>query len=177
VTSRGALLIVLLAAAALPGAAPAQAYSWTDKDGTVHFGDEPPADGQKARRIDLAPDDPPPPPAAPAAGAARSPAGEGTGRPPASRPSGRGDAPPARPKATPRVELFSTGWCPWCQKAREFFRSRGIAITDLDIDADPAALARKLRLDGDQRVPTAVIGNVVVRGYAPERYQAALDRP
>jgi glutaredoxin len=75
------------------------------------------------------------------------------------------------------VELFTTSWCPWCKKARQYFEDRGIGFTEHDIEAEPGALERKVRLDGDVRVPTAIIGGKVIRGYSPSRYQAALGRP
>ena len=35
---------------------------------------------------------------------------------------------------TPKVELYTTSWCPWCKKAKVFFRSRGIAFIEYDIE-------------------------------------------
>ena len=29
-----------------------------------------------------------------------------------------------------KVELYTTSWCPYCKKARDFFRSRGISFTE-----------------------------------------------
>ena len=34
----------------------------------------------------------------------------------------------------PKVELYTTSWCPWCKKARAFFRSRGIPFVEYDIE-------------------------------------------
>jgi hypothetical protein len=59
----------------------------------------------------------------------------------------------------------------------EFFRSKGIAFTEHEIETDAGARKLKLALDGDQHVPTAVIGGAVVKSFAPARYQAALDQP
>jgi glutaredoxin len=163
------LVLTLLLVA---GAARAQVYTWTDKEGTLHFGDEPPASGQKARQLDL-------PAEAPALGelSVAKPTGrpaEGAPRGESSRPADSAERPAPRLKTVTSVELFTTSWCPWCKKAREFFASKGISVVEHDIDTDRSALARKIGMDGDKRVPTVVIGGKVVRGYAPAQYEAAL---
>lgn len=174
-TTRLVIALALLAAALHPGPALAQVYTWVDKDGTVHFGEEPPADGQRARTIEL-------PEEEPASAQAPEPNGGNhraepatTDTPPAK--AARADPTAARPKPAPTVDLYTTSWCPWCKKAREYFRSRGIAFTEHDIEIEAGALERKYGLDGDKRVPTAIIGGNVVRGYSPARYRAALDQP
>jgi len=78
------------------------------------------------------------------------------------------------PNPAPAVELFSTSWCPYCKQARDFFRSRGIPFADYDIEKDPSALRRKMKIDGHRRVPTAIIGGKVVQGYSPAAYQEAV---
>lgn len=162
---------ILAAAMLLPGAALAEAYTWVDERGTVHFSEEPPPKRVRARKLDL-PDEAP--------RSEGSPAGEKAARKePGRAPPAASQAPlaplAAKARPAPAVELYTTGWCPWCKKARAWFAGQGIAFTERDIDRDARALEEKLRLDGTRNVPTAVIGGKVVRGYAPERYQAALD--
>lgn len=160
--ARLASMAVLL----LAGPASAQVYAWEDEQGTVHFTEEPPPRKAKARKIPLERIAPPaerPPPARPA-GAPVAPAAAAL----APRPS-------PSPRPAPPVLLYTTSGCPWCLKAREWFSGKGVAFTENDIEADPRALERKLRLDGHRRVPTAVIGEKVVHGYAPEKYRAALE--
>jgi glutaredoxin-like YruB-family protein len=171
--------LALVAWTLLTGDARAQVYSWVDQDGTVHYTEEPPPEGRRARKLALPAEEPPPPRASAeqkeAGGAPK--AGDGrAGTEAAAKPSAPAARPPAAARPAPSVVLYSTAWCPWCKKAREYFRSRGIAFTEHDIEADAAAMKRKLALDGNQSVPTAVIGDTVVRGFSPARYQAALER-
>jgi len=154
--------VVALLAATLAAPARAQVYTWVDDQGTVHFEQEPPAQGARARKVELPPEQEVH--AAPA---------DAPPRPKATRPAAK--EPPGRARPAPAVELYATSWCPWCKKAREFFRSRGIAFTEHDIETEAGALERKLGVDGDRHVPTAIIGGTVVKGYAPGRYQAALE--
>lgn len=158
----------------LAGPALADTYTWVDKDGTVHFQDEPPGKGITARRLQSPPEDPP---------RAERPAGETA--PPRDAGAPRESPPPkeavleqprVKPRPTPVVDLYTTGWCPWCTKAREYFNARGIRFTEHDIEKSAGALERKLGLDRDKRVPTAVIDGKVVRGFSPAAYQAALER-
>ena len=76
----------------------------------------------------------------------------------------------------PKVELYTTSWCPYCQSAREFFRSRGIPFTEYDIEKDKAAAARKNRLDKKKGVPFAMINGQGIHGYSPAAYEQALGR-
>ncbi|HTP28980.1 MAG TPA: glutaredoxin family protein [Anaeromyxobacteraceae bacterium] len=143
----------------------ADIYTWVDKEGAVHFQEAPPDSGG-ARMVRTAVDEPPAP---------RNPPSAEEGGAPSPAPRGAAPAEVAtRSRLAPRVELFSTSWCPYCKKARKYFSERGIAFVEHDIEKDPGALKRKMALDGDKRVPTAIIGGRVVRGYLPSAYQSAL---
>jgi len=165
---RSAVPLSLLAAA-LAWPAAAQVYTWTDAEGTVHFGEEPPPKGTKHRKVHL-PDEQP-------ARAEEAPPEQAAPEPPGARqvPPQARQRPAAR-RVAPRIELYTTSWCGWCKKARAWFQARGIPYTDHDIEADGAALERRLGMGGGQGVPVAVIEGKVVRGYAPAAYEAALGQ-
>jgi glutaredoxin len=78
-------------------------------------------------------------------------------------------------KSRAKVDLYVTSWCPYCHKAAEYFRQRGVAIRIYDIEKDKKAAARKQRLSGGkQGVPFAVVNGVAISGYDPDRYGQAL---
>ena len=79
-------------------------------------------------------------------------------------------------RSGPKVELYITSWCPYCQMAREFFQSRGIPFTEYDIEKDKAAAARKNRLDKKKGVPFAMINGQGIHGYSPTAYEQALAK-
>lgn len=85
------------------------------------------------------------------------------------------DNEPAQEKDAPRVDLYVTSWCPYCHKAQAFFAARNIAVSLYDIEKDPRAAARKQQLDPRQGVPFAVVNGQAIHGYAPERYEQALQ--
>ena len=78
-----------------------------------------------------------------------------------------------KPK-TPKVELYSTAWCVYCRKAREFFRSRGIAFVEYDIEKDEDAARRKNQLTDRRGVPFVVINGTGIYGYDQGAYIRAL---
>ena len=73
------------------------------------------------------------------------------------------------------VDLYVTSWCKYCKKARKYFQSRGIPITEYDIEKDSEAALRKKRLDSRRGVPFAVINGHRIHGYIPSAYERALQ--
>jgi glutaredoxin len=171
--ARAGIVALLFGQVLFAGPALADVYAWVDEEGIVHYEDEPPAKRKRVKNLRAPTAERPgaealPPPSAPS----REGGGPKRGTPPPQPASSA-----RRPNPAPTVELFTTSWCPWCKKARAYFNSRGIRFTDHDIEREPGALERKVHIDGDQRVPTAIIGGRVIKGYSPSGYQAALEQP
>ena len=79
-------------------------------------------------------------------------------------------------RTSPKVELYTTSWCPYCDKARDFFRSRGIPFTEYDIEKDNAAAARKNKLDKKRGVPFVVIDGRRMHGWSEAAYEQAYEQ-
>jgi glutaredoxin 3 len=47
-----------------------------------------------------------------------------------------------------KVELYTTQWCGYCARARALLGRKGIAFTDIDVDADSANRAAMMRRSG-----------------------------
>lgn len=76
--------------------------------------------------------------------------------------------------AQPSVVMYSTAWCGYCQRARNLFERKGVAVQELKIDEDPSARDAMLAKSGGRRtVPQIFIGDRHVGGYDDV---AALDR-
>jgi mycoredoxin len=67
------------------------------------------------------------------------------------------------------VEVYSAAWCRDCRAAKQFLESNGIAYTEIDIDADPAASEEVLRHVGKRAIPQLVIDGEWFQPYAPGR--------
>ncbi|MDW8325399.1 MAG: glutaredoxin domain-containing protein [Anaerolineales bacterium] len=68
-------------------------------------------------------------------------------------------------KPQPRVIIFSTPTCAFCNQAKAYFRQRGIRFQDVDVSRDPAAARDMVRRSGQQGVPVIDIGGKIVVGF------------
>lgn len=120
----------------LVGSASAQIYTWTDESGRVHFSDVPDsAYESEAVTVEI---NEYPSAAGPEAGAAVS---------------------------ANRVVMYSTSWCPYCRKAREYFRDNAIPFVEHDIEKDVQA-RREYDALGGRGVPLILVGKKTMHGFS-----------
>lgn len=68
--------------------------------------------------------------------------------------------------ATPDVTMYSTGWCPYCDRARALLQRKGVGFRELKVDEDPAQRDAMLKRSGGRRtVPQIFIGDRHVGGF------------
>ena len=72
------------------------------------------------------------------------------------------------------VELYTTSWCHYCKKAKEFLESEGVTYTEYDVEKDKEAAKRKAELGGGRGVPFAVINGQKIYGFSKSSYERAL---
>jgi glutaredoxin 3 len=63
-----------------------------------------------------------------------------------------------------KVVMYTTGWCPYCLRARELLKSKGVAIEEIDVDARPEARTEMTARSGRRTVPQIFIGETHVGG-------------
>ncbi len=68
-------------------------------------------------------------------------------------------------KPQPRVIVFSTPTCTYCNAAKRYFREKGVKFNDIDVTRDPAAARDMVRRSGQQGVPVIDIGGRIVVGF------------
>jgi glutaredoxin 3 len=74
----------------------------------------------------------------------------------------------------PKVVMYSTVVCPYCQMAERLLRERGVAdIEKVLIDREPERRAEMMEKTGRRTVPQIYIGDTHVGGYDD---LSALDR-
>lgn len=67
--------------------------------------------------------------------------------------------------STPRVLMYSTAVCPFCIRAEQLLRARGVAdIEKIRIDLDPAQRDAMMQRTGRRTVPQIYIGETHVGG-------------
>ena len=70
------------------------------------------------------------------------------------------------------VTVYSTTWCPWCDRAKALLHARGIEFADVNIEDDPNFRQKLVDLTGGYTVPQIVIGEQAIGGFTQLR---ALD--
>lgn len=64
----------------------------------------------------------------------------------------------------PRILMYSTAWCPYCERARALLRAKGAAFEDIDVEAQPEKRAEMMARSGRTSVPQIFIGERHVGG-------------
>ena len=116
-------------------------YQWKDADGNTQFGDRPPP-SKKVKRIELE------------INSYESVTVEPFEPFKSSRPS-RGKS----------VVMYSTSWCGYCKKARNYMRSNNIAFQEYDIEKSAKARKEYKKLNG-RGVPVLLIGKKRMNGFS-----------
>ncbi|MBP8092157.1 MAG: glutaredoxin 3 [Giesbergeria sp.] len=66
----------------------------------------------------------------------------------------------------PPIKMYTTAYCPYCIRAKQFLQSRGVAqIEEVRIDADAEARTQMMQSTGRRTVPQIFIGDTHVGGY------------
>jgi glutaredoxin len=144
----------------------AQIYKWVDKNGVIHFGQAPPQGTRSAAKMEST---------LPRKGDSSHPQVEDEKTHSVEKePPGVVEERPPVVNQQAAAEMYSTSWCGYCRKAREYFQARGIPLIEYDIEVDAAAAQRKRQIDSRPGVPLVVINGRLIHGYAPAKYEQAL---
>jgi len=67
---------------------------------------------------------------------------------------------------SPDIVMYSTGWCPYCDRARALLERKGLAFREVKVDEDAAQREAMLKRTGGRRtVPQIFIGERLVGGF------------
>ena len=91
-------------------------------------------------------------------------------------PSPQGSAPAqVQPADAPPVVMYTTAWCPYCAKARAYFKRTGTAYTEHDIEKSAGAHAEFKRLGG-RGVPLILVGDEKMAGFSELAFESLVVR-
>jgi glutaredoxin 3 len=68
-------------------------------------------------------------------------------------------------KKQPRVIVFSTPTCTYCNLAKKYFRQNKVRFRDVDVSRDQAAARDMVRRSGQMGVPVIDIGGKIIVGF------------
>jgi glutaredoxin 3 len=71
-----------------------------------------------------------------------------------------------RADSHPPVVMYSTGWCPYCMRARALLERKGVMLSEIKVDEQPEARDSMLARSGGRRtVPQIFVGDRHVGGF------------
>lgn len=74
----------------------------------------------------------------------------------------------------PRIRVYTAPGCPWCKKAKEYLREKGLAFEEINVAANREALQELLKKTGRMTVPVLELDGTLIRGYNVAKLEAAL---
>ena len=64
------------------------------------------------------------------------------------------------------VKMYSTGTCPYCIRAKQILKAKGVSqIDEIRVDLEPAARQTMMQITGRRTVPQIFIGDTHVGGH------------
>jgi glutaredoxin 3 len=146
--SFSAILVILTAlfiGGSLTFSDAATLYRWTDVQGVVSVSENPPEGNMTV---------------------AQAVAGESEDKAPVPESSGEKKEFRVRPG---EVTIYTTPTCPWCHKAKAWFRDKRIRYREVDVTSDRSGLEEMIRVSGQTGVPVIVVGDEVIVGFNQNR--------
>ncbi len=64
-----------------------------------------------------------------------------------------------------KIEIYTLEWCPYCNKAKSFLKSKGFSYTEYNIDDNQVKREMIKRTDGAKTVPQIFIDDKLIGGY------------
>ena len=58
----------------------------------------------------------------------------------------------------PEVKIYATGWCPYCQRAKDLLSRKNLAFTEINVEDDPKFRDEMVQRSGRRTVPQIFIG-------------------
>lgn len=68
-----------------------------------------------------------------------------------------------------KIKVYSTPFCPWCTKAKDFLKEHGIGFENIDVSQDRDAAHFMIEKSGQNGVPVIQIGDEFIVGFDKER--------
>jgi glutaredoxin-like YruB-family protein len=74
------------------------------------------------------------------------------------------------------VTVFTTSTCPWCVRAKEFLKQKGVPYRERNIEFDPLAARELSQRTGQMGVPVITAGDEVIVGFDRPRLERLAAR-
>lgn len=74
------------------------------------------------------------------------------------------------------VTVYTTSTCPWCTRAKDFLRQKGVPFQEKNLELDPAAAQEVMQRSGQMGVPVIIAGDDVIVGFDRNRLEKLATR-
>lgn len=78
-------------------------------------------------------------------------------------------------KPQPKIVVFTTPTCSYCNNAKRYFREKNLRFTEVDVSRDQKAAQDMQRRTGQMGVPVILINNRPIVGFDVSRINSLLN--
>lgn len=73
-----------------------------------------------------------------------------------------------------KIILFGTENCPWCVKAKDYLKEKGVQFEYIDVSQDQDAAQEMIKKSKQMSVPVLEINGTIIVGFDKEKIDEAL---
>ncbi|MBM6839490.1 glutaredoxin family protein [Clostridium saudiense] len=73
------------------------------------------------------------------------------------------------------VKVYTTNTCPWCDKAKSYLKSKGIAFEELNVQDDMIAREEMIKKSKQMGVPVLDVNGTIIIGFDKPAIDTALN--
>ena len=73
-----------------------------------------------------------------------------------------------------KVVVYSTEWCPWCTRAKEFFKKNNVKYEDRDVEKNPEYAEEMMSKSHQTSIPVIDIDGQILIGYNEQAFKKLL---
>lgn len=73
------------------------------------------------------------------------------------------------------IKVYSTEVCPWCVKAKQYLKSKGVDYTEVNVGEDMEEREEMIKLSGQTGVPVLNIKGTIIVGFDKPSIDKALE--
>ena len=72
------------------------------------------------------------------------------------------------------VKIYTTKFCPWCHRAKEFFKENKVKYKEIDVGSNFKAAEEMIEKSGQQGVPVIEVDKKIIVGFDESALRKAL---
>ncbi len=74
------------------------------------------------------------------------------------------------------VKVYSTQTCPWCKKAKDFFKEKNVEFEDIDVSQNHEAAKEMVEKSGQMGVPVIDIDGEIIVGFDQAKIEKLIKK-